>query len=98
PSQYRLSNTLYGDAYQPARSGVAGAPVAPRAAPPPPPPPPPRAPAGAAAGKQRLTKVPRKSCPAAAFAAAICESSSFGVCASAAMHITRTAAREIMSA
>ncbi len=32
PSQYRLSNTLYGEAYQVARSGVCGAPPAARAA------------------------------------------------------------------
>ena len=32
PSQYRLSNALYGDAYHPALSGVAGAAAAPRQA------------------------------------------------------------------
>src|SRR5690349_2028732 len=72
PNQYKLSKALYGDAYHPALSGVAGAAAAPRGAAPP-------APAGAAPGRQRLTNVPRKSSPAAAFATAICESISVGV-------------------
>src|SRR5947207_5433146 len=59
PSQYRLSNTLYGEAYQPARSGVACAPAAlPRAAvalgAAPPRPLAPRAPAAAGGAARRL--------------------------------------------
>src|SRR4030095_14055591 len=73
PSQYRLSNTLYGDAYHVVRVGVWGPPQVARR---------PAAPrpgaasgaTGAVAGRQRLMNVLRKSSPAAALAAATCTS------------------------